>query len=102
MTSDFFAYRIEENKENSRLSSSWFLAATGSSYIVNAMQKALNAKAADRERPAHYYEWHYTFTDLSKTDPQFKQLWDAVPQKFSAHADTFADSSGRRDECVIA
>jgi hypothetical protein len=76
----FFAF---DRPAKDLMLSSWFLYAEPGNYIVKKWCQATMdyylAKPKDKKQP--YYNFHYLFADLYKTDTRFRRMWDAVPKR---------------------
>ena len=87
MTEGFFAHKfdplpeIDEASGKTRLLSTWFIAANKNNYIIDQWCSAYNKYWMGRERPTHYFDFHYLFFDLYNEDKRFKKIFDRVPSK---------------------
>jgi hypothetical protein len=64
-----------------RMLSSWFLAASQDSLIVQRWDAACHAYWHGRDVEDAYFWFHYQFAVSYETDPGFAAMWDAVPKR---------------------
>ncbi|RUV06877.1 hypothetical protein EOA60_15505 [Mesorhizobium sp. M1A.F.Ca.IN.020.06.1.1] len=74
---NFFAF---ERPTPTRMLSSWFLAASQSSYIIHEWRKRINRHWQKRTDDPDYYWFHNLFGKTYQDDEKFRTVWDRVPK----------------------
>lgn len=77
----FFAF---SNPTPTRKISSWFMFNRKRNYLVETYCKIYNAYWRTRNQPENYFQFHIIFNQLYASDPEFKRVWDEVPNKLPA------------------
>lgn len=72
----FFAF---ERPGPDRLLSSWFLAASPGSYVVESWRRAVSDYWTTHSRRHTYFWFHYLFGELYERDAEIRRTWDATP-----------------------
>ncbi|MER8848736.1 MULTISPECIES: capsular polysaccharide synthesis protein [Mesorhizobium] len=81
MSEDFFAF---ERPAPSRMLSSWFLAASQSSYLIYEWRRLVHQHWLNRADDPDYFWFHHLFGQAYQNSRKFRVLWDRVP-KISAN-----------------
>ena len=63
-----------------RMLSSWFLAASKGTYLVQEWYRRTVAYWEKHTEPHHYFWFHYLFTEGYESDPYFRASWDSTSQ----------------------
>ncbi|MEI9417673.1 capsular polysaccharide synthesis protein [Mesorhizobium sp. Cs1321R2N1] len=77
MSEGFFAF---ERPAPSRMLSSWFLAASQSSYLVYEWRRLVHEHWQRREDDPDYFWFHHLFGQAYQSNRNFSALWDRVPK----------------------
>ncbi len=75
--SGFFAF---SNPGPDRMLSTWFLAATKGSYVVEHWSRLTAEYWNSRNELHHYFWFNYLFADVYNSDAKFREIWDATPK----------------------
>ncbi|RWA68561.1 MAG: hypothetical protein EOQ28_24985 [Mesorhizobium sp.] len=81
MSEGFFAF---ERPAPTRMLSSWFLAASQSSYIVHEWRRRVHQHWQERTDDPDYFWFHHLFGDAYQDNEKFRTSWDRV-SKISAN-----------------
>ncbi|AZO55832.1 MULTISPECIES: capsular polysaccharide synthesis protein [unclassified Mesorhizobium] len=77
MSEGFFAF---ERPAPSRMLSSWFLAASQSSYLIYEWRRLVHQHWQNRADDPDYFWFHHLFGQAYQNSRKFRVLWDQVPK----------------------
>lgn len=77
MSESFFAF---ERPAPTRMLSSWFLAASQSSYLAHEWRRLVYQHWENRSDDPDYFWFHHLFGVAYQHNRKFRRLWDAVPK----------------------
>ncbi|TIS62134.1 MAG: hypothetical protein E5W93_05355 [Mesorhizobium sp.] len=92
MSEGFFAF---DRPTTTRMLSSWFLAASQSSYIVQEWRRLVYQHWSKRTNDEDYFWFHHLFGDAYQNDRKFRVSWDRVPKISAAAPHRFAPYESR-------
>ncbi|MBM2711153.1 polysaccharide pyruvyl transferase family protein [Mesorhizobium caraganae] len=87
MSEGFFAF---ERPAPSRMLSSWFLAASQSSYIAHEWRRYVYRHWQSRTDDPDYFWFHHLFGEAYQKDRKFRMSWDNVPKISASGPHLFA------------